>query len=133
MENVQQAEIRIDPFPPSDDLNALWQAAWGDDKPHDFARILSRSLLHVGAYADKRLIGFVNVATDGGKHAFLLDTCVHPAMQRQGIATAMVKAAIQGSAERGAEWIHVDFEPRLERFYRSCGFAPTAAGLMRLR
>jgi hypothetical protein len=34
---------------------------------------------------------------------------------------------------RGAHWLHVDFEPHLTDFYRACGFAPTAAGLIRLR
>jgi hypothetical protein len=29
-------------------------------------------------------------------------------------------------------WLHVDFEPHLEGFYRGCGFTPTPAGLIRL-
>lgn len=33
----------------------------------------------------------------------------------------------------GCEWLHVDFEPRLRRFYLdACGFRPTEAGLIRL-
>jgi len=32
----------------------------------------------------------------------------------------------------GAEWLHVDFEPELEPFYRAAGYRPTAAGLLRL-
>ena len=31
-----------------------------------------------------------------------------------------------------AAWLHVDFEPHLEGFYRACGFRPTAAGLIDL-
>jgi ribosomal protein S18 acetylase RimI-like enzyme len=34
----------------------------------------------------ERLIGFVNVASDGGQHAFILDTCVHPAFRRRGMS-----------------------------------------------
>ena len=33
---------------------------------------------------------------------------------------------------RGAEWLHVDYEPHLEAFYRGCGFRHTAAGLIDL-
>ena len=51
--------------------------------------ILSRSLAHIGAYAEDVMIGFVNVAWDGGKHAFILDTCVHRHNQRQGVATGL--------------------------------------------
>jgi hypothetical protein len=31
------------------------------------------------------------------------------------------------------QWIHVDYHPELHTFYRSCGFAPVDAGLIRLR
>jgi hypothetical protein len=29
-------------------------------------------------------------------------------------------------------WVHVDYEPHLDEFYRGCGFRPTAAGVLRL-
>ncbi|MFS8147964.1 GNAT family N-acetyltransferase [Rhizobium sp. BR 249] len=125
-------ELRIDPFPASAELNALFSAAWGSPHSRDFAAILSRSLAHIGAYHDGRLVGFVNVAWDGGIHAFLLDTSVHPEMRRQGIATRMVRQATSLARERGAVWLHVDFEPDLTGFYRACGFRPTEAGLIKL-
>ncbi|MBP2445331.1 GNAT superfamily N-acetyltransferase [Rhizobium leguminosarum] len=105
----------------------LWSAAWNTPNPPDFSRILPRSLAHIGAYHDNRLVGFGNVAWDGGIHAFLLDTCVHPDMRRQGIATQLVREAMRTARERGAEWLHVDFEPHLTSFYRACSFRPTWA------
>ncbi|MBY5360663.1 GNAT family N-acetyltransferase [Rhizobium leguminosarum] len=125
-------ELRIDPFPSAAELNALFFAVWGSQQSRDFTPILSRSLGHIGAYQDDRLVGFVNVAWDGGIHAFILDTSVHPDMRRQGIATRMVRQATNLARERGAEWLHVDFEPHLTGFYRACGFAPTEAGLIKL-
>ncbi|MBY5606969.1 GNAT family N-acetyltransferase [Rhizobium leguminosarum] len=125
-------DLRIDPFPPAAELNALFSAAWGSPHNRDFTRILSRSLAHIGAYQDDRLVGFVNVAWDGGIHAFILDTSVHPEMQRQGIATRLVREATSVARERGAEWLHVDFQPHLTGLYRACGFRPTEAGLIKL-
>jgi GNAT superfamily N-acetyltransferase len=125
-------EIRTDPFPPNDQMNFLWAVAWGEPTPRDFSGILSHSLGHVGAYDGEQLIGFVNVAWDGGIHAFILDTCVHPAKRRLGIATRLVKAAETLARERGALWLHVDFEGHLAAFYRNCGFGKTQAGLMKL-
>jgi len=125
-------EIVTDPFPGDDAMHALWLAAWDDAGPESFQPLLKRSLGHVGAYDSARLIGFVNVAWDGGVHAFILDTCVDRAYRRQGIALRLVERASELARQRGAEWLHVDFEPHLEGFYRQCGFAPTAAGLMRL-
>ena len=126
-------DIVTDPFPSDEAMQALWLSAWGDAGPQSFQPILKRSLGHVGAYDGKLLIGFVNIAWDGGVHAFILDTCVHANHQRQGIALRLLERATEVARQRGAAWLHVDFEPRLEAFYRKAGFGPTAAGLMRLR
>lgn len=122
----------IDPHPSDEDLRALWLKSWGDTGPMSWQPMLARSLAHIGAYDDEILIGFVNVAWDGGVHAFILDTCVDRNYRRQGIATRLVKAAEVAARERGAKWLHVDFEPHLVDFYRGCGFRPTEAGLMAL-
>lgn len=124
------AEIVIDPFPDDEALNQLWRRAWGATAARAFGPLLARSLVHVGALEGGRLVGFVNVAWDGGVHAFILDTCVDPTWRRQGIATALVRQAAKAARARGAEWLHVDFEPQLEGFYRGCGFRPTAAGVL---
>jgi ribosomal protein S18 acetylase RimI-like enzyme len=125
--------FRTDPFPSVAEFDVLWRGAWGAQASHDLQSVLKRSLGHVCAYADDRLVGFVNVAWDGGVHAFILDTCVDPDFRRQGIATDLVRQAIELARERGAYWLHVDFEPHLDGFYRGCGFKPTAAGLVDLR
>jgi GNAT superfamily N-acetyltransferase len=121
-----------DPFPPVSILEALWRASWGKDPEADLQIVLAHSLGHVGAHVGERLVGFVNLAGDGGVHAFLLDTMVHPDFQRRGIGTHLVREAIALARRRGARWLHVDCEPHLEPFYRRCGFGPTAAGLIRL-
>lgn len=81
-----------------------------------------------------RLIGFVNVAWDGGVHAFVLDTMIAPAFRHQGLATAMIEESADRAKQAGCEWLHVDFEPNLRRFYfDACGFKPTDAGLIPLK
>jgi GNAT superfamily N-acetyltransferase len=126
--------LAADPFPGDDQLAPLWQAAWGSPLSPGYAeKVLGRSLVHVGAFDGARLVGFVNIAWDGGLHAFLLDTTVHPDVQRRGIATSLVRRAADLARERGAAWLHVDFEPHLEGFYRGCGFRPTGAGLIDLK
>lgn len=115
------------------ELNALFAAAWTAHKSRDFQPALTRSLAYLCARHAGRLIGFVNVAWDGGHHAFLLDPTVHPDFQRQGIGTRLLNEAAAVARESGGEWLHVDFEPELERFYRAAGYRPTAAGLLHLR
>jgi GNAT superfamily N-acetyltransferase len=113
-------------------LNVLFEASWPCHVQRDFQPVLKRSLAYICAYADERLIGFVNAAWDGGVHAFILDTTVHPEFRRHGIGVRLVQEATATARERGIHWLHVDYEPHLETFYRKCGFIPTAAGVMRL-
>ena len=97
---------------------------------HDWQPQLRHSLLWVGAFDGDRLIGFVNVAWDGGVHAFLLDTAVEVAYRRRGIGTRLVGEAIEAVRRHGGlEWIHVDSdEVLMERFYYPAGFSPCHAG-----
>ena len=116
-----------------DALNALRRAAWERVGDQAWGPVLARGLGWVCALDDEAgLVGFVNVAWDGGVHAFLLDTTVHPARQRHGLGRALVAEAAAMARERGCEWLHVDFEPELAAFYAACGFVPTPAGLIDL-
>lgn len=125
-------DFRISPVVSNDELNTLFDTAWEHHAASDFAPILSRSLLYVCAYDGERLVGFINLAWDGGIHAFLLDTTVHADYQRQGIGIILVQKAVEAARERGIEWVHVDYEPHLKAFYTRCGFRPTEAGLLNL-
>jgi ribosomal protein S18 acetylase RimI-like enzyme len=142
MENTERADhgmadvvYRVSPSLTNDELNALSAAAWGDHTHtwNDFRPVLNHSLAFVCAYSETRLIGFVNLAWDGGEHAFVLDTLVHPEFRRRGIGRELVRRAVAEAELRGVKWMHVDFEPHLQGFYDGCGFRSTAAGLIRLR
>lgn len=132
---MQQPAIHYEISPALDNtaLNSLFATAWPNHRPGDFQPILARSLAYSCAFADTQLIGFVNLAWDGGIHCFLLDTTVHPLWQRRGIGRQLVAAACARARERGIEWVHVDYEPQYAPFYAACGFQPTAAGLISLR
>ena len=79
------------------------------------------------------LVGFINVCWDGGAHAVLLHTAVHPEHQRRGIGRALVEAAAIEAAGAGCTWLNVDCTPDLASFYRdACGFRSTDAALLPL-
>ncbi|WP_258396671.1 GNAT family N-acetyltransferase [Streptomyces sp. Amel2xB2] len=128
------ARSRLEVCPPLGDaaLNTLFAAAWPGHEPTDFGARLRHSLLWVAAFRGEELTGFVNVVGDGGVHAFVLDTTVHPSARRRGLGVRLVRRAADEARRAGARWLHVDYEPHLTGFYERCGFAPTAAGLRRL-
>jgi predicted N-acetyltransferase YhbS len=91
------------------------------------------SLGWVCARDDGELVGFVNVAWDGGVHAFVLDTMVAARAGRQRVGTQLVVLAVAEARAAGCEWLHVDFDDHLRTFYfDACGFTPTNAGLIAL-
>ncbi|WP_328908872.1 GNAT family N-acetyltransferase [Streptomyces sp. NBC_00234] len=124
--------IEISPPLTDAELNALFASAWPGHRDTRFGPVLERSLLWLAARRADRLVGYVNVAGDGGLHAFVLDTTVHPEERRRGLGRRLVTTAAEQARERGAQWLHVDYEPELADFYAGCGFRPTAAGLMAL-
>jgi len=95
-------------------------------RPHSLGWVTAR-------LGDGALIGFVNVAWDGGDHAFLLDTKAAGRHQRQGIAAGLAGRAATHAKAAGCEWLHIDFQEHLAPFsYCACGFQPTPAGLIHL-
>lgn len=97
------------------------------------AQVHRHSLGWVCARRDGELVGFVNLAWDGGVHAFVLDTVVRGDLRRSGIGAGLVTAAVRGARAARCEWLHVDFDDHLQAFYfGACGFEPTNAGLIAL-
>ena len=107
----------------------------GDVAAHPWAARLERhSLTWVGAFDSDRLVGFVHAVWDGGSHAFILDTAVHPDFQRLGIGRDLVRAVTEEAFRAGCDWVHVDYDPEHADFYQNaCGFRPTPAGLRSAR
>ena len=116
-------------------VNALHAEAFDhelrDDDWENQVRV--HSLGWVCAYDDDGLVGFVNVAWDDGIHAFVIDTMVGSRAARRGVGTRLIAVVAAEARAAGCEWLHVDFEDHLRRFYiDACGFEPTNAGLIAL-
>ena len=117
------------------EVNELHAEAFGHRVLEDDwrAQVQQHSLGWVCARDGVRLVGFANVAWDGGVHAFVLDTMVRAGDARQGIGTELVAVSVAESRAVGCEWLHVDFDDHLREFYfGACGFEPTNAGLIKL-
>jgi GNAT superfamily N-acetyltransferase len=128
-------ELLARPAVDDEELSALHAAAFrGTPQLQPWVDRLARhSLTWVGAYDGGRMVGFANVAWDGGVHAFLLDVVVEPRRRGQGIGTAVVAEAARLAAAAGCEWLHVDFVPEHAAFYLDrCGFTSTEAGVVKL-
>ncbi len=116
-------------------VNALHAEAFAHELRHDDweSQLRAYSLGWVCAYDDDGLVGFVNVPWDGGIHAFVIDTMVSERAARRGIGRRLIAVVVAEARAAGCEWLHVDFEDHLRRFYfEACGFEPTNGGLIAL-
>jgi ribosomal protein S18 acetylase RimI-like enzyme len=125
---MEELEFLVDVPVTGRHMNELFASSWEGHEWRDFAPVLGRSLGYICACRGDELIGFVNLAWDGGIHAFILDTTVHPNFRRRGVGRRMIKLAVEVARERGVEWVHADFEPHFRGFYYACGFRRTEAG-----
>ncbi len=122
----------------NDEVNALHAEAFEtrvfSADEWDWETLVNRhSLGWVVARSNGSLVGFVNVVWDGAVHAWLQDTMVDAGSRGEGIGTRLVEIAKHEAGTAGCEWLHVDFDLGLRRFYYdACGFEPTSAGLIRL-
>jgi ribosomal protein S18 acetylase RimI-like enzyme len=121
-------EYRVRPELRNEQLEALMGG------PYEYLKILAHSLLWIGAFDGDRLVGYANVAWDGGVHTFLLDPTVDPEYRHRGIGTRLVKEALSAVTKvPEIEWVHVDSDEALMKdFYEPAGFRPTPAGLVRM-
>ncbi|MBO0682214.1 MAG: GNAT family N-acetyltransferase [Candidatus Dormibacteraeota bacterium] len=117
------------------ELNRLHAEAFDhqNEEADWWGRVNRHSLGWACARDGDQLVGFINVAWDGGAHAFILDTLVAARLRRRGIGTELVALAVDKARAAGCDWLHVDFEAHLGSFYLDrCGFTSTNAGLIRL-
>lgn len=112
----------------AEELQDLFARAWAGAAKPGYDEVLRRSFSWISAHDEGRLVGFVNLAWDGGVHFFMLDTTVHPEYQRRGIGNTLVRRAIEACRGHG-EWLHVDSDDELmKRLYFPAGFTPANAG-----
>ena len=122
----------------SKELNELHAEAFGHrvfaDSEWDWSGQIERhSLGWVTARDGDRLVGFVNVISDGLVHAWIQDVIVAKSVRRQGVGRALIESATSAVASTNHEWLHVDFDDDLRGFYiGACGFKPSNAGLIDL-
>ena len=95
------------------ELNALHAEAFGHAVLDDDwnGQVHGHSLGWVCARKGGQVVGFVNVAWDGGVHAFILDTLVSASARRHGIGTQLVALATEQARAAGCEWLS---QPRVE-------------------
>ncbi len=112
------------------EINALMHVCWDAHEECDYQNILVKSLSYATVRDGDTLIGFCNLAWDGGRHATIFDLNVHPDFRKQGLALKMLEMLKGVAKSNNVKFLHVDCSPHLEPLYKKAGFEMISAGLI---
>lgn len=88
------------------------------------------SFLHIAAYDNDKLIGYVDCISNGITDAYIQDLMVHPNYQGKGIGTELMNQIITLLKEKHIFMISVIYDESLKSFYERFGFFSMIAGQM---
>lgn len=115
------------------ELNELLKTVgWGVNSIEKLENTLKLSWGWITAYNESNeLIGFVQILSDGIKHAYILRLVVHKDYQGQGIGTRIVENLMDLLKENKLNPILIT-KPTEEAFYNKFGFARENNGFISL-
>ncbi len=108
----------------------LRESVGWDARVEKFKKKLGNTYFCVSCFAENRLVGYLDVVSDGIDDAYIRDLVVHPDYQHRGIGLKLLDMVIKRVKSDGIKMINVIFEPRLEEFYRKANFVIMSAGLI---
>lgn len=121
-------EIAFKYSPPSkEEYFALFETTgWNQEyraSADELERAAANSQFVVAAYAERKLVGFGRVLTDGVLHAMIYEMIVHPDYQSKGIGTQILEKIIQWCRDRQIRDIQLFCAQGKRPFYEKNGFA----------
>lgn len=119
----ERMEINVNEKIDANELNELLKTNnWGIPDTDKLEKALALSWCWLTARdEDSRLVGFVQVLSDGIRHAYILRLIVRPECQKQGIGTALMTALMKILNENNLLPTLVA-TPGKDAFYEKFGF-----------
>jgi ribosomal protein S18 acetylase RimI-like enzyme len=120
----------INPKLDAEQVGELRQMVGWDERVDKYRRILGTTYLCVACFSLDKLIGYVDVISDGIDDAYVRDLMVHPDYQRRGIGSTLLSMVKERIKKNRIKMVSLVFEPGLIDFYRKAGFYIIAGGLI---
>ena len=83
---------------------------------------LCNSYFYICCYDNDKLVGFLDVVSNGSSDAYIQDVIVRPEYQFKGVGTTLMAMAIDKLKKNNIYAISVLFDERLSDFYKKFGF-----------
>ena len=113
-----------------DEICSLRSSVGWDNNCYPFSITKDRSFVHFTIRHDQRLIGFLDVVSDGFNDAYIRDFMISKDHQKQGLGTELMNYALKYLKKKQIKCIQVIFHPKLSGYYKQFGFMIIGAGII---
>jgi N-acetylglutamate synthase-like GNAT family acetyltransferase len=120
----------VNPKVDAGELAKLRKAVGWGERRHEQKKNISCTYLAVACFDEERLVGYVEVLSDGVDDALIRGLMVDPGCQRQGIALELINIVTAEIRKDRIKTVNVLFEPELEPLYCKAGFRIICGGLI---
>lgn len=104
------------------DISKLRKSVGWNSMEDCYKTSLKRSYFYICCYEESKLIGFLDVVSNGTTDAYIQDVMVNPEYQGKGVGTSLMNKAIKKLKEDNIYMISVIFTEALLPFYKKFGF-----------
>lgn len=101
-----------------------------DAREEQLNTIIGNTYASAACFDGSRLVGFVDVISDGVDDALIRNLLVDPGYQRQGVALQLLQIVIEMTRADKIKTVNVLFEPELEALYSKAGFKIIRGGII---
>ncbi|MBM4235383.1 MAG: GNAT family N-acetyltransferase [Firmicutes bacterium] len=120
----------VNPEVDAGELSKLRKTVGWDERRHKLEKIIGCTYLSVACFDERRMVGYVDVLSDGVDDALIRGLMVDPEYQKQGIALELINMVTAAIRKDRIKTVNVLFEPELEPLYRKAGFRIVCGGLI---
>jgi len=120
----------VNPEVDAGEISGLRKAVGWDERRQKLEKYVGCTYLSAACYDGQRLVGYVDVLSDGVDDALIRGLMVDPDYQKQGIALELINIVTATIRKDRIKTVNVLFEPELEPLYRKAGFRIVCGGLI---
>ncbi|MGM0651753.1 MAG: GNAT family N-acetyltransferase [Bacillota bacterium] len=123
-------QYQLDPQLRVEDVAALRMKAGWDSREAQLKFILGKTYLTAACFDNTRLVGIVDVISDGVDDALIRNLLVDPEFHRAGIALKLLELVKEKLKTDRIKTVNVLFEPELKELYEKAGFRIVCGGII---
>ncbi len=123
-------QYQLNPFLKVEDVAALRVKVGWDSRKKQLERTLGKTYLSAACFDNSRLVGMIDVISDGVDDALIRNLMVDPDYHREGVALKLLEIVKSQLKADRIKTVNVLFEPDLKALYIKAGFRVVCGGII---